>query len=414
MPALADGGPHVKGLNNGTGAGGLTADTCAGCHRAHTAQNDKLLIKSSITELCLSCHGGGATGATTNVVNGVQFKPASASDQLHRDAGVILGALRGGGFATAAIGSSSAYKAIGAFNTSSGHFASIAKVPVQQSGSAITGASVTSAHMIVPNSPLATGFFTGTVWGNLTTSPGDNVVGATGGTLECTSCHNPHGNGNYRILRGAAVDLPTIDGGSDFTAGTYSAVTDALLPPSDSSTGTFTDTRNYTVIQTAGGTGTLLASQISGTYTNLAGDYLHKTVPWNAYSGGTADAPNGQPLTYNAQINAWCVTCHTRYLSGGSADLTNANAIFHNRHYAANSTRAPVCTTCHVAHGTNAVMTPGGYSASVPYPGGAAAPPGDSRLLKVNNRGICQTCHDPTGTLGTGDSVGPLPTPYAP
>ncbi len=74
-----------SGLNNGTGAGGLTADTCAGCHRAHTAQSDTLLMKSSVTELCLSCHGGGATGATTNVVNGVQFEPAT-SDALHRNA----------------------------------------------------------------------------------------------------------------------------------------------------------------------------------------------------------------------------------------------------------------------------------------------------------------------------------------
>ena len=408
IPALADGGPHVKGLNNGTGLGGLTADTCAGCHRAHTAQSDKLLIQSSVTALCLTCHGGGSTGATTNVVNGVQFVPAT-SDALHRNAtGVILGALRGGGFATAAIGSSSAYKVVG--NLGGHGYATTSKVPVNQSGGVITGSSVTSAHMIVPGSPLATTFFSGTTWGNLTTSPGDNV-GATGGTLQCTSCHNPHGNGNYRILRGGAADLPTVDGSPDFTAGTYSAVTDAPLPPTDT-TGTFTDTRNYTVIQTAGGTGTLLASQISAT--NLAGDYLRRTVPWSATSGGSSDAPNGQAGTYNAQINAWCVTCHTRYLSGGSADTTNANAIFHNRHYAANATRTPVCTTCHVAHGTNAVMTPGGNSASVPYPGGGTAPAGDSRLLKVDNRGICQTCHDPTSTLVTGNTVGTLPSPYTP
>ncbi len=71
------------------------------------------------------------------------------------------------------------------------------------------------------------------------------------------------------------------------------------------------------------------------------------------------------------------MTCHSRYLSGGSADTTNANAIFHNRHFAGgNGTRTPVCTTCHVAHGTNAVMTPGGNSASVPYPGGGHCPCG--------------------------------------
>jgi predicted CXXCH cytochrome family protein len=411
IPALADGGPHVKNVNNGTGAGGLTADNCAACHRAHTAQTDRLLIQSSETALCLTCHGAGTTGATTNVVNGIQFVPA-ASDPLHRNAGgVILGALRGGGFASAAIGSSSAYKVVG--NLGGHGYSTNSKVPVRKdSGGAIAGASVTSAHMIVPGSPLAPSFFTGTTWGNLTTTPGDNV-GATGGTLECGTCHNPHGNGNYRILRGAATDLPTVSGG-DFTTGTYSAVTDAALPPTDPTTGLFTDTRNYTVIQTAGGTGTLLASQVSAlpSYSNLMGDYLRRTVPWTG--GGSNDAPNGDALNFNAQINAWCVSCHNRYLSTGSADATNANAIFHNRHYAANATRTPVCTTCHVAHGTNAVMTPGGYSASVPYPGGATAPAGDSRLLKVDNRGICQTCHDPTATLVTGNTVGTLPSPYTP
>ena len=37
IPVLADGGPHVAAINSGVN-GGLTADSCAGCHRAHTAQ----------------------------------------------------------------------------------------------------------------------------------------------------------------------------------------------------------------------------------------------------------------------------------------------------------------------------------------------------------------------------------------
>ena len=35
VPAFADGGPHVASMN--TGVCCLTADSCAGCHRAHTA-----------------------------------------------------------------------------------------------------------------------------------------------------------------------------------------------------------------------------------------------------------------------------------------------------------------------------------------------------------------------------------------
>lgn len=409
IPTLADGGPHVASVNNGSGPGGLTADGCAGCHRAHSAQTATLLIQPSETALCLTCHGGGSTGATTNVVNGVQFVPASSSDPLHRNAsGVILGALRDGGFVTAAIGSSSAYKWVRALP-----YSNYAKVPVRVDGTgAIAGQSVTSAHMNVPGSPLTSANFTGTTWGNFTTTPGDNV-GATGGTLLCSSCHNPHGNNQYRILN----PQPAV-GGGDFKqvdASTGIAVTDAALPLAG-------DTRNYTVIQTMGGTGTLTANQVTSLvgYTNVAGDYLRKQVPWNGV--GTEgvnyawDAPNGDSgRNFNAQINAWCATCHSRYLSAGSSDTTNANAIFHNRHY--NGTTAhgyPVCTTCHVGHGSNAQMTPNGYSATIPYPGGAAAPAGDSRLLKVDNRGICQTCHDPTHTITAGTYLGPVPNPIVP
>src|SRR5664279_934396 len=36
LPTLADGGPHVANANSGVST--LTADSCAGCHRAHTAE----------------------------------------------------------------------------------------------------------------------------------------------------------------------------------------------------------------------------------------------------------------------------------------------------------------------------------------------------------------------------------------
>ena len=52
---------------------------------------------------------------------------------------------------------------------------------------------------------------------------------------------------------------------------------------------------------------------------------------------------------------------------------------------------------------------PGVYSADETYPGGATAPVGDSRLLKLDNRGTCQACHDPTGTITAGQQVGPTP-----
>jgi hypothetical protein len=64
-----------------------------------------------------------------------------------------------------------------------------------------------------------------------------------------------------------------------------------------------------------------------------------------------------------------------------------------------------ICSTCHVAHGSNAIMnvdpTKGTTSsANTPFPDGLkhnlTATSGDSRLLKLDNRGICLECHDPT------------------
>ena len=93
--ALADGGPHQMAQNNGTLS--LTGD-CAACHRAHTAQAANLL-KATMPGLCLDCHDG--TGATTDVVDGYQFRPDGSGDPT----ATVLGALRGGGFSYALIDS---------------------------------------------------------------------------------------------------------------------------------------------------------------------------------------------------------------------------------------------------------------------------------------------------------------------
>ena len=107
IPALADGGPHVAANNSGTST--LTADSCAGCHRAHTAQAAYLLAEEE-EALCLTCHGSQGVGATTDVELGIQYKvaldPGSAGQGT--GASVIAGALRGGGFVEARIAGSAA------------------------------------------------------------------------------------------------------------------------------------------------------------------------------------------------------------------------------------------------------------------------------------------------------------------
>ncbi len=396
IPALADGGPHVAANNSGSST--LTADGCAGCHRAHTAQGPMLLAAADEEALCLSCHGATGTGAATNVELGVQY--ASANDGTPAD-NVVLGALRGGGFVEARIESASPSR-IGYLRTAT-DVSFRTKVAVRSDGQAVT-----SAHLKLVGATGVTA--TGKAWGNGALNAG------AGPTVEmgCATCHNPHGNGSYRILN--PIPNPTA------TVGTFTAavapgapVTDAALPGAG-------DTRNYTVIQTMGGTGTLLASQVEGLagYSNTMGDYLHRSVPWDpqvsyttvgASSGLTAnDAPNGLASTFNGQINTWCSTCHSRYLATGTTPykVDSGDAIFKYRH--SNTSNKP-CTTCHVAHGSNAQMT-GDFSSTFPYPDGTTA--ASSRLLKIDNRGTCQACHDPTGTTTPGVLQGPNPAPYVP
>ena len=389
VPVFADGGPHIAAVNSGVN--GVNADSCAGCHRAHSAQGDFLLVASSATSSCLTCHGATGLGATTDVESGVQYVLNTDPTALPRTT-AVLGYLRGGGFVNARIGSDEAVRVAYLSGTS---VRLNGKVPVRTAGSQ----AVTSAHL--PNTAGVVGAASGVAWGN-----GPNSATPFAGAaveVECATCHNPHGNGQYRILN--PIPAPAATGTDVFVpAAAAATVTDAALPAAG-------DNRNYTIIQTNGGTGTLTANQVTAlALPATAGDYWRRKVPWNGTTGTANDAPNGQSATFFTQISAWCLTCHSRYLSAGY-DVKEADGIYTYRHTSNASSRN--CITCHVAHGSNAQMT-GSYSANLKNPGGSTATVGDSRLLKVDNRGTCQLCHDPTGTIVVGQQVGPTPAPVLP
>ena len=401
MPVAADGGPHV-GLAN-SGATTLAADSCGGCHRAHTAQGEMLLMQADEVALCLACHGETGTGATTNVEGGVQF--ASTNDGT--GTGTVAGALRGGGFIEARIdtahGSRVSYPVRLSRATYGTGFSSLVGVTA-------AGTSVTSAHMDLDG---AMGVVArGVAWGNgaLNSGAGPSV------SLTCTSCHNPHGNGNYRILN--SIPEPT---GTGFVATDAALdVPDGLLPTGSGAAGT----RNYTVQW-----GRTLKDVTDGTYVNngfagtpsaSAGDYWRKYLPWDgvptwngtgitAATGHAGDVPEYVPgdadnnESYRLAIAGWCAGCHSRYDGGVSYYITpTGDAIYTHRH----QTSRTECTQCHVAHGSNAGMI--GESGRMTYPDGSA-PTGvtsgdtttylNSRLLKIDNRGTCNACHDPTGTV---------------
>ncbi len=463
LPVFADGGPHIMTTNSGTGTAGLTADSCAGCHRAHTATAAGLL-NTELPELCLNCHDG--TKATTDVLNGVQYTSVGSTS--------VLGALRGGGFEYALIDSNNAARVS---YTSGTAVRNIGHVQVLASAQ-----KVTSTHGGT-GGVLSAGWGNGTVWGNGAVTAG---VGATV-ALECASCHNPHGNGQYRILQTKSALTASV--------GAFTLADANGVQVQDTA---YTSTRNYTVRPSADGTAAGVVAATSGDYWRYHWDPTG-TLAWNLTSGGppadpmntgwnslTATYVSGgvTPVTnyayrypvntteiaaYNTALlaagrttdpisgltlplpvaqsslrntgglmTAWCVQCHTRYNGNQTVQGTSPNqslgvsslydnsggdAIFMYKH----GTTRIGCEQCHVSHGSNALMgtnPKGAGPNSLGYkdPSGAIPPTvtnagtgiytsGDSRLLKVDNRGTCQLCHDPTGTVLAGTYIGPLPTP---
>ena len=441
LPALADGGPHVASVNSGSST--LTADSCAGCHRAHTAQGPMLLVEPSEEVLCLSCHGAQSAGSTTDVMTGVQYVSGAQHDPA---GGTQLGALRGGGFDQARIDSGYAARKLTS-NEIGYSDRQLAKVRVLASPQ-----DVTSSHLNLAENGLRA---PGVAWGNGdVSSAGDILLGNTGPgpavILTCSSCHNPHGNGQYRILN--PIPDPEATSGT-FTpiAAPGAAVKDSPIDPDGNpANGIANPTKNYTVIQVKGNhtvaqTGTaaanatylLYASDVldargprnkpwpSGDYSATSGDYWHVRVPWNNNGSTTSnnDAPNGIPtnasgglFAFNTQIGRWCAACHSRYFST-DATQPSGDELFTYRH---ETEFSRTCTTCHVAHGSNARME-GTFALSQPFPDGSTRsypiglnPTGDSRLLKVDGRGTCQLCHDPTYTELDNQYRGPTPAPGVP
>ncbi len=283
--ASANGGPH----------GGYTAttDACAGCHRAHTASGAKLLVAADTTPLCMTCHGTSATGSVLNVNDGVKEATAGSN------AGT---ALMGGGFTN--------------YNSTA----------------------TTSSHDVT--SGTATN-----AWGN---GGGRGVASALAGgaSLNCASCHDPHGSSNYRIIKttvnATAVTVAQVDEGSQaYDAEVWGAGQSNVCAACHS---------DYHI--TAAGSGSNLGL--------LA-------------SGGTAHRV-GMPYAYGANVDPET----TGYTDSSSNTVTVPLATV-------GVDKTVECQTCHLPHGTSSAMT--GFAAS----NGSVA--GDSALLRLDNRGVCEACH---------------------
>lgn len=385
-PAQADAGPHINSIQTANADGTaktvtineLTgSDKCASCHRAHTSQGALNLVTDE-TLLCATCHGSAAGGASSDVSNGVGYSAAGIRTGVTR-------ALRGGGFVNARIGSDTPTKT----------FVSSGTAPDPMIPPLNIGRPTTSQHNVGA---------LGTVWGSGAPNPSPTAGGANQITLQCGSCHDPHGNGNYRILR------PIPNGSTGGTPFVLKAAVTTAIPAKYNTDGSMksplepvapavmSSTKGITVPDEAAPVSPDTLKNYTTANYWLSANPKVPSDPTAVMTGfNYQNNVSIQPDGFIANIAAWCTTCHTRYLAtSGSHSAKSGDAIFTYRHrsdanYKANGAN---CITCHVSHGSNATMTAGGASAGVLMPGGVAAPEGDSRLLRVDNRGICLMCHN--------------------
>lgn len=347
---------------NGNGA---STNRCAGCHRAHTGSGPYLIKTATIYGLCTSCHG------TTNgldVVNGVEWQTVGPPTRAADHTVPPFGGNKGGGFVNSLMNTTLTAAGNPALNP------------------AVLKAS-TSAHKVngMPN------YVPGTAWGIGAVNSG---AGATV-TLECTSCHDPHGGSGgvnpatgqriptYRILRSNVADkVPGAAG--------------PVVVPED------TDSPKEFIVHSS-------VPLVDGPYPQV----LQEPLPavYGYYYGQSYANTNMQTLS------AWCATCHTRIHTAGDSEpaTTPFDDIYKFRHVTTGSSVEnnlgqtvqgpggllpaepqgyPGCVTCHVGHGTSAAST--GRSAQVPKPG---TPEGggnylDSSLLRLDNHGVCEVCHN--------------------
>lgn len=366
--------------------GGYSEDTdsCAGCHRAHTAtssitwfngteERSALLISTAEQqfEFCFTCHGSEAAGAATNVWDGVYEGTAHGTNGAQLNSGAFSDDVVGMNKHTYNGGSWGAW---GGGNTGN-----------------------------LPDDPAAV----------LATGTGAQIV------MTCGSCHDVHGSSNYRLLK-------------DMVGPDPQAVVGGYLndSPTNPTPQPFVISNEEGYPQEGWRLGDAGAAQ------------MDLYVP-NYTEPKYAKAP---ALDTSKGMSGWCSGCHTQYMNESSVYNANDSFDFNQwgfvtRHrHPVNSelgafngardlnldlialrrtqgTGLPTawadgesedikltdwidCLTCHRSHGSDAEMTgwamdqddgwitdTGAEGPQIEYPGTK------NSFLRLDNRGVCQQCH---------------------
>ena len=263
----------------------------------------------------MTCHGSSGTGANTNVNDG---KYMARNPNVNGTTSTAVNAdLIAGGFTT--------YK----------------------------GSPVTSRHDVISETITSAWGISGTNRGALGTM--------SGGALRCSSCHNPHGSPNYRMMNttinSVAISVTLTDEGSakNYGAEHWSA---------DISTACDGCHKSYHV--TSSGSASDPAVAVNGGFTHR----VDRTTSKASYLATTGISMRGG-VTVTLPFASQYVT----------STLTADDKMI-------------VCETCHLVHGSSSLMSGfanGGPTLSGVQPGNTTS--GDSALLRADNRGVCEACH---------------------
>lgn len=432
--------------------GGYMQDTdaCAGCHRAHTAfadlswtgsdsnQHNALLVSGaqSMSEFCYTCHGNGAPGAATNVQGGVLDTAIFGDSQAGPDQ--VGNVLNGGGFDTLAFGTpnqrqarsshsleTSGSRMWGSNNRGAGTSPNTYSLLSCNSCHDVHGSSNYRILLDSVNGYTVGGYQSFNGSGNTVANPLPQpwVLSAEIGYPNGTNGSTDIGFRLHKAYKGQIAGEPAYQ--PDYTNAVYS-----VPPGGDSLSGA-----PMTPAVNKGMSGWCIACHETygskGNATNQPGDVAYSVGgaddsgskvrhlhPVNAalsnFTGprGVVVDPNTWYTGWQALKTAGQVTEAAKFVdlpllhdpsreaegrrysvdSTGNVTNTNSGVTY-------TSDDAVDCLTCHRAHGTDTIMTGYANSASNAHPAkdtgiGGVQPTNDSALLRANNRGVCERCHN--------------------
>jgi cytochrome c553 len=220
-------------------------------------------------------------------------------------------------------------------------------------------------------------------------------------TFECSSCHNPHGSANDRLLNETVAGKTyantykvTIVGYAETIEKTPLAVGNKAIKLD------LVEDPEYAAINSS--------STLSG---------LKITKSKGIYNAATADVSKEQMYNYKLNYSEFCSACHDDYLKNrenGPREAKTADGHDLYTHTTSSTKAGRSCTACHYAHGTDITLlrdTAGKTIADLQKPvvdGGKAwtetqakaymkeVSDKGSSLKRFTNMAVCWACHQST------------------